>query len=256
MTDTAEALRLLIAPGRWLFKRLSASYSASNAILITDCETAVFNVEIATTAPIYPDLLPEQARDAGRVNYYLNSCEKAGWAGECKLRFTVKNTSEENIVITALGIDKERISVRPRASVKIPNQGGPDSYSFRCDLDDDRMVQRFEIVDGERIEYGEKNFFDESPINICSGESKYINLVLVASEYSYQVSIYLRYEVSDNLYIAQVPLDKELYIYPLSQIPDEQRLFWPLEGNFPYLVRMSQLSQYNNGVSLDDLWKE
>lgn len=108
ISETVGFVKEAVNLRRWIEKWRKRS----NPLKLSEvCVGGIAPERIATEISIDPNLLAEDESDAISPEYYLNSSEYAGWAGECVIRFRLENQSDRRVSVRGIYVDKHKLTI-------------------------------------------------------------------------------------------------------------------------------------------------
>lgn len=196
---------------------------------------------IATPIPIDPDLLSEEESEAISRSHYLGSSKKAGWLGECVVRFRVTNQSDLYVSVRAINIEKSKVPDLAEGSMLFIPQGSStgEPWRFISNLDQDPPSMAYaEGVYPRRAGSSCANYFDEGSIEIAPGETSNFLIHLRANENSFKCSLYLRFQISPkgSFETIDIPTERDIFVYRPDSVSENQMFRRTYSATKPWIA--------------------
>lgn len=196
---------------------------------------------IATISPA-KELLTGDMYVDNSPSHYIKAEPNNGWADECRIRFTLTNESSRSLRIVGILANQTPCSIRPSSSVLFPTQGTPtgDGLRFECRLDKGQpSMRRFDLVNFERRYRSEEYYFDEGFIEVNANETVFFSIVFVAKENAYRIQPEIVYTAGKRTYSIEIPLARDVFVYPLKDIPESGLFRKSFSSEPPYITEMN-----------------
>ena len=170
-----------------------------------------------------------------------------GWVNCAELAFRLENPSADTMIeVIGFHIDREDLDVVAQASFLDISQGdyGGEAWRFACPLTHAGAVrQRYEVVDHMVHFMGERDYFELSTLQLAPAGHENVCLTLISNDRARVVKgVEIVYETRDGAECVAVPLPGVIRVFPLSNVPEAQRLRRSWQTRPPYAVAESDAS--------------
>lgn len=209
-------------------KTIKRIENRNNPLIVSEVRLGGLPPErIATPIPIDPDLLSEEESEAVSSSHYLGSSEKAGWLGECVVRFRVTNQSDIYVSVRAINVEKSKVPDLAKSSMLFIPQGSTagEPWRFISNLDQDSPSMAY--AEGAYPCYtgsSYANYFDEGSTEIAPDETSNFLIHLRANENSFKCSLYLRFQISPkgSFETIDIPTERDIFVYRPDSVSENQ----------------------------------